>query len=115
MAAVAETQVTGRETAVKLDAQTAQLQTMSDTLAEIDTNVGRSKKIILRMARKVTTDRYVWVVIFFVVAAIVFIIVWVHMRAHAVMRVDTHTQTHIQTYTHIHIHTPTHTHTHTHT
>jgi hypothetical protein len=107
MAAVAETQVTGRETAVKLDAQTAQLQTVSDTLAEIDTNVGRSKKIILRMARKVTTDRYVWVVIFFVVAAIVFIIVWVRMRAHArrYAHANTYTLTQIDTHTHTHTHT----------
>ena len=49
---------------------------MYDELETIEGTMKRSKVIIKRMARKVTTDKYIWFVIFLCVAAIIFIIVW---------------------------------------
>jgi len=76
MAVTAEAQVIGRETAVKLESQTAQLENVYDNLESMESAVKRSKKIITRMARKVTTDKYIWIVVFLVIVAIVFVIVW---------------------------------------
>jgi preprotein translocase subunit Sss1 len=73
-AKVAETQQIGRETAVKLAQQTKQLEKVADDLDSIESTLARSTKIIKRMARKVSTDKYIWVLVFLVLCAIVGII-----------------------------------------
>lgn len=80
MAVTAEAQVMGRETATKLDEQEKQVECMYGDLATIEGNVKRSRKIISRMARKVRTDKYIWVVVFLTIVAIVFIIIYKSMN-----------------------------------
>ncbi len=74
--ATAAAQEIGRETAIKMEEQKKQLEKAHDDLVQIDSSVARSKKIISRMARKLTTDKLIWAAMFLVIATIIFIIVW---------------------------------------
>lgn len=73
---VGETKDIGIDTVAKLDANTHQIEAMYDNLTSIDTTLARSTKVIKRMARKMATDKVIWVFAFLVIAAIVAIIVW---------------------------------------
>jgi len=72
---VNDTKNIGIDTVAKLEANTQQIEGMYDKLESIESTLARSTKIIKRMARKVATDKYVWVVVFLVFAAIVAVIV----------------------------------------
>jgi len=73
---VAETLQVGKETANKLQQQTDQMANMIDNLDSIEGTLNRSAKIIRDIARRVATDKYMWVLIVLVFAAIVFIIIY---------------------------------------
>jgi len=73
----------GKETTVKLQAQTQQLAGQLDSLNQIDDNVYAANKILRRMARRIASDKYIWVMVFLVFAAIVFIIVWKNLHPSA--------------------------------
>ena len=77
---VHETKVIGQDTVVKLEQNTEQIQGMYDKLESIETTLQRSTKIIKIMARKVATDKYIWVIAFIVFGVIIFIIVWKAMH-----------------------------------
>jgi len=49
---------------------------------EIESTLKRSTKIINRMARKVATDKYIWVLAFLVLAAIITVIVLSVVKKH---------------------------------
>lgn len=66
----------GKETAAKLDQQTEQMAGMIDKLDEIDSTLTRSMRVIKDIGRKILTDKYMWMLIVLVFAAIVFIIVY---------------------------------------
>jgi hypothetical protein len=76
LAVTAETQVIARSTAQTLDAQTQQLTRMYDDLEKIDSALDRSTVLMRRMARRVLTDKYIWVLIFLVIVAVIVIIVY---------------------------------------
>ena len=59
----------------KLEQQTQQTERMYDHIDSIDSTLGRSTKILKRMARKMLTDKYLWCVITLVLGAIIFIII----------------------------------------
>jgi len=73
---VAETLQIGTETAAQLQRQTDQMTNMIDNLDQIESMLDRSTKIIKDIARRVATDKYMWVLICCVAAAIIFIIAW---------------------------------------
>ncbi len=56
------------------------LSLCADNLTAIDTTLARSTKVIKRMARKMATDKVIWVFTFLVFAAVVTIIVWKQMK-----------------------------------
>jgi len=60
----------------RLDAQNKQTANMIDDLASIDNTLTRANKTLRRIARKIGTDKYLWVLIFLVIVAVIFIIVW---------------------------------------
>jgi DNA repair ATPase RecN len=65
----------------KLEANTAQIEGMYDKLEEIESTLQRSTKVIKRMARKMATDKYVWVVVALVFFAILFIIIYQKVKS----------------------------------
>jgi len=71
----------GQATSQKLDAQNKQMANMLDELASIDSTLTRANKTLRRIARKVGTDKYLWVMIGLVVAAVIFLIVWKNTSA----------------------------------
>jgi type IV secretory pathway TrbL component len=71
-----ETKDIGIDLNAKLDANTHQIEAMYDNLTSIDTTLARSTKVIKRMARKMATDKVIWVFTFLIIAAVVAIIVW---------------------------------------
>jgi hypothetical protein len=73
---VNDTKDIGIDVVQKLEANTNQIEQVYDHLESIESTLQRSTKIIKRMARKVATDKYVWVVCFLVFATVIFIIVW---------------------------------------
>lgn len=73
---VAETKEIGIDTVAKLESNTHQIEAMYDNLTAIDSTLARSTKVIKRMARKMATDKVIWVFAFLVFCAIIFIIVW---------------------------------------
>jgi hypothetical protein len=77
---VAEAKDIGIDTVAKLDANTQQIEKMYDNLTSIDTTLARSTKVIKRMARKMATDKVIWVFAFLVFAAIIFIIVYKKLK-----------------------------------
>jgi hypothetical protein len=70
-----ETKEIGININAQLDANTHQIETMHDNLTSIDTTLARSTKVIKRMARKMATDKVIWVFTFLIIAAVVAIIV----------------------------------------
>jgi hypothetical protein len=80
---VAETLQVGKETANKLQQQTDQMGNMIDNLDSIEGTLNRSAKIIREMARRVATDKYMWVLIVLVFLAIVFIIFYKNYNSDA--------------------------------
>lgn len=54
---------------------------MADDVASIGSTLDRANKTLRRIARKVGTDKYLWVLIFLVVAAVIFLIVWKNTSA----------------------------------
>jgi len=77
---VHETKDIGIDTVAKLDANTHQIEAMYDNLTAIDTTLARSTKVIKRMARKMATDKVIWVFTFLIFAAVVVIIVWKQIK-----------------------------------
>lgn len=77
---VQDTKTIGQDTNAKLEANTAQIEGMHDKLESIESTLQRSTKVIKRMARKMATDKYVWVIVFLVFVAIVFLIVWKNIK-----------------------------------
>jgi len=76
LAVVADTTQIGRATAQRLAAQREQLQKIFDDIKSIDSTLSRSNKILKRIARKIGTDKYLWVVVFLVFFFVIFIIAW---------------------------------------
>jgi hypothetical protein len=70
-----EAKAIGAETAANLQRQNEQIGLIYDDLQEIDTTLARSTRIIKRMVRKIATDKYLWIITFLVLAAIITIIV----------------------------------------
>ena len=77
---VNDTRTIGQDTVLKLEANSSQIEGMYDNLEDIESTLARSTKIIKRMARKVATDKYVWVIVSLVFAAIVFIIIYTQVQ-----------------------------------
>lgn len=65
----------GTKTVEKLQANTEQIENMYNELETIESSLARSRKTIARIARKVATDKYVWVFIVLVIGAIVALII----------------------------------------
>jgi len=72
---VADAKQVGSQTVEKLQGNTEQVENMYNELENIEGSLARSRKIIARIARKVATDKYVWVVVFLVVCAILAVII----------------------------------------
>jgi len=72
---VADARDLGVATAAKLENQNKQMAGMLDDLASIDSTMERANKTLKRIARKMGTDKCLWVVIFLVLVAIIWIIV----------------------------------------
>jgi len=66
----------GQATLAKVSTQNQQISGMIDDLHDIDNILDRANLTIRRIARKLATDKYLWVLIFLVIAAILFIIIW---------------------------------------
>jgi predicted nucleic acid-binding Zn-ribbon protein len=64
----------GTKTAAQLAAQGEQLQHISDNLYEIEDTLQRATAITKRMARRLLTDKYVWVLTVLIILAIIGII-----------------------------------------
>jgi len=73
---IEETKQVGRDVTVKLEEQTAQLESMYDALKETQGTLQRSTAILKRMARKTMTDKYVWCVVSLVGIAILGLILY---------------------------------------
>jgi len=73
---VGETRDIGVATAATLASQTDQLEHMYDDLQDINSTLQRSTVIIRRMGRKLTTDKYMWVMSLLVMAVIIAIIIY---------------------------------------
>jgi len=71
----------GTAVAQKLEAQNKQLSNMVDEVASIGSTLDRANKTLKRIARKVATDKYLWVLIALIIAAVIFIIVWKNSKA----------------------------------
>lgn len=78
----------GIDTVAKLDANTHQIEAMYENLTAIDTTLARSTKVIKRMARKMATDKVIWVFAFLVFAAIIFIIVYKKLKPNSGLDVN---------------------------
>jgi hypothetical protein len=74
MIMIDEAEKVGTQTAAQLVSQGQQLQTVSDNLYEIEDTLQRATAITRRMARKVMTDKYVWVLTVLIILAIIAII-----------------------------------------
>lgn len=83
MATVTTTVAIGKDVTTKLQAQTQQMSRQLDDLYEIENTVDRAAAIMKRMARKIASDKYMWVMVFLVFAAIVFIIVYKNVNSSA--------------------------------
>jgi len=83
VATVTATVQVGKDVTTKLQAQTQQMSRQLDDLYEIENTVDRAAAIIKRMARKIASDKYMWILVFLVFAAIVFIIVWKNINKNA--------------------------------
>lgn len=70
----------GVDTMGKLEANKAQMEEMYDKLESIESTLTRSTRMIKRIARKIATDKYVWIVVALVFIATVFIIVWKNVK-----------------------------------
>jgi len=77
---VNQTTAIGVQVTTQLQKQTEQIEKAYETMDEIESTLKRSTKIINRMARKVATDKYIWVLAFLVLAAILFIIIWTAVK-----------------------------------
>jgi len=73
---IQDTKIIGQDINVKLEQNTAQIEGIYDKIESIETTLQRSTKVIKRIARKMATDKYIWVVAILVFAAIVFILIW---------------------------------------
>lgn len=73
---VEEAKAIGRETVITLDQHTKQTEEMYDNLESTQTTLERSTSIIKRVARKVMTDKCIWVIAFVLIAVVLFIIIW---------------------------------------
>jgi len=80
---VTQTAAIGKDITTKLQSQTQQMSRQLDDLYEIENTVDRAAAIMKRMARKIASDKYVWVMVFLVFAAIVFIIVYKNVNKSA--------------------------------
>lgn len=74
LATIEATKEVGTETVLKLEANTKQVQNMYDELEMIESSLQRSNKIIRRIARKMMTDRYIWVMIVMLVIVVIVVI-----------------------------------------
>lgn len=90
---VGEAKDIGIDTVAKLDANTHQIEAMYDNLTAIDTTLARSTKVIKRMARKMATDKVIWVFTFLVFAAVITIIVWKNLKKKSGSNDSTNTPT----------------------
>mmetsp|Transcript_39859 Transcript_39859/g.63784 ORF Transcript_39859/g.63784 Transcript_39859/m.63784 type:complete len:245 (-) Transcript_39859:198-932(-) len=72
---LAETQEVAVDTAEKVNNQTEQIARIDQNLAEIDDEIDRATRVLKRMGRRVMTDKYIWILIFLIFAAIITIIV----------------------------------------
>jgi hypothetical protein len=76
MGTVAKANVLARSTDTKLHQQTEQLGRTVDNLDEMDSTLKRSQRVLGRMLRRVSTDKYIWCLVFLVAVAIIFVIIW---------------------------------------
>ena len=65
-----------RKTAAKVDEDTHKIVGILDGLDSIEDSMERSKVILKRIGRRIMTDKYIWVFIFLIIAAIIFIVTW---------------------------------------
>jgi t-SNARE complex subunit (syntaxin) len=73
---VEETKQMGMDITDQLAQQTKQLEHINDEVYEINDEMKRSKAILVRMLRRVASNKYLWVMIVLIMMAIIFIIVW---------------------------------------
>jgi len=66
----------GRNTALQLDRQFNQLGGIKNDLGTMESTLARTNKVVRRIARKMSTDKLLWVVVFFVFVAVVAIIIY---------------------------------------
>jgi len=66
----------GMDITDQLAQQTKQLEHINDEVYEINDEMKRSKAILVRMLRRVASNKYLWVMIVLIMMAIIFIIVW---------------------------------------
>lgn len=70
-----DTKEIGTAAAADLQKQTEQINNMYDDLYKIDDQVARSKKILARMARRVLSNKILWVLISLIIISLVVIVV----------------------------------------
>jgi len=70
-----DTKEIGTAVAADLQKQTEQINNMYDDLYKIDDQVARSKKILARMARRVLSNKILWVLISLIIISLVVIVV----------------------------------------
>jgi hypothetical protein len=72
---IEQTKDVGTDTVLKLEANTAQIEGLYDSLESIESSLARSTKVLKRIARKMATDKAIWVVILILIGVIVAVIV----------------------------------------
>lgn len=70
-----DTKEIGTAVAADLQKQTEQINNMYDDLYKIDDQVARSKKILARMARRVLSNKILWVLISLIIISLVVTVV----------------------------------------
>jgi len=70
-----QTKEVGVDTVLKLEANTKQVEALYDELELIESSLQRSAKIIRRIARKIATDKYIWVMIVLLICVVIIIVV----------------------------------------
>ncbi|AYV78627.1 MAG: hypothetical protein Edafosvirus21_6 [Edafosvirus sp.] len=73
------TKVVAKEITIKIQANTEAMVRIKNDLDEIDAPINRSKKILIRIGRRIATDKYIWLCTGLVFLAIV-VIILIHTK-----------------------------------
>jgi len=76
LAAIGTAAEVGRNTAAQMDRQFNQLGGIKNDLGTMESTLARTNKVVRRIARKMSTDKLLWVVVFLVFVAVAVIVIY---------------------------------------